>query len=104
MMDAAAFVPLEQALGYGFKDKRLLALALTHRSLGEASTLTLEEKLQVAEVAVADISRIRKAALDRFTIDRLMRILDRLNRDVQVKVSIARRHGGNAYAPTAFGV
>jgi hypothetical protein len=33
-----------------------------------------------------------------------MRILDRLNRDVQVKVSIARRRGGNAYAPTALGV
>jgi len=41
--------------------------------------------------AAADFSRIRQANLDRFTIDRLLRILDRLNRDVRVKIVVAPR-------------
>lgn len=45
-------------------------------------------------IAAADFSRIRQVTLDRFTIDRLMRILDRLNRDVQVKISVAPRRVG----------
>lgn len=40
-------------------------------------------------IAAADFSRIRQARLDRFTIDRLLRILDRLGRDVRVAVSVA---------------
>ena len=40
-------------------------------------------------VAAAGFSRIRQVKLDRFTVDRLMRILDRLNRDVRVKISVA---------------
>lgn len=56
-----------------------------------------EEKLSVrdaegrAGIAAADFSRIRQVKLDRFTVDRLMRILDRLDRDVRVKVSVAAR-------------
>lgn len=56
-----------------------------------------KDKLSVREaaartgIAAADFSRIRQARLERFTIDRLMRILDRLNRDVRVKVSVASR-------------
>ena len=42
-------------------------------------------------IAAADFSRIRQVKLDRFTIDRLMRILDRLNRDVRVRISVAPR-------------
>lgn len=36
----------------------------------------------------ADFARIRNAKLDRFTIDRLMTILNRLGRRVEVKVSV----------------
>ena len=56
-----------------------------------------EEKLSVRDaegrtgIAAADFSRIRQVKLDRFTVDRLMRILDRLDRDVRVKVSVAAR-------------
>ncbi|MDT0576487.1 helix-turn-helix transcriptional regulator [Croceicoccus sp. F390] len=56
-----------------------------------------EEKLSVRDaegrtgIAAADFSRIRQVKLDRFTVDRLMRILDRLDRDVRVKVSVAVR-------------
>lgn len=42
-------------------------------------------------IAAADFSRIRQVKLDRFTVDRLMRILDRLNRDVRVKISVGPR-------------
>ena len=42
-----------------------------------------------AEVQRADISRICKVDLDRFTIDRLVRILNRLDRRVDVVVSAA---------------
>ncbi|WP_366093375.1 XRE family transcriptional regulator [Ferrovibrio sp.] len=38
-------------------------------------------------VAAADFSRIRGAKLDRFTVDRLMTILHRLGREVEVCVS-----------------
>lgn len=36
----------------------------------------------------ADFSRIRNANLGRFTIDRLMTILNRLNRRVEVRVNV----------------
>ncbi len=45
-------------------------------------------------IAAADFSRIRQAKLKGFTIDRLMTILDRLNRDVQVSVSVLPRVAG----------
>lgn len=40
----------------------------------------------LADVQPADISRIRKADLDRFTIDHLVRILNRLDRRVEVRL------------------
>lgn len=46
---------------------------------------------ELADVTEADISRIRKASLDRFTIDRLVRILNRLDRHVQVAVTLRDR-------------
>lgn len=42
-------------------------------------------------IAAADFSRIRQVKLDRFTIDRLMTILDRLGCDVHVDVTVAKR-------------
>jgi predicted XRE-type DNA-binding protein len=70
----------------------------------DAEQLTVRDAEARTGIAAADFSRIRQVKLDRFTIDRLMRILDRLNRDVQVKVSIARRSGGKAYPlPIALG-
>jgi predicted XRE-type DNA-binding protein len=39
-------------------------------------------------VAAADFSRIRNARLDRFTVDRLMTILSRLDQRVKVRVSV----------------
>ncbi len=42
-------------------------------------------------IAASEFSRIRNASLGRFTVDRLMVILGRLNRDVQVSVTVASR-------------
>lgn len=67
--------------------------------------LTVRDAEARTGIAAADFSRIRQVKLERFTIDRLMRILDRLNRDVKVKVSIARRSGGKTSSlPISLGV
>lgn len=57
----------------------------------DAERLTVRDAEARTGIAAADFSRIRQVRLDRFTIDRLMRILDRLNRDVQVNILVARR-------------
>lgn len=41
--------------------------------------------------AAADFSRVRQAKLARFTIDRLITMLDRLNQDVEVTVTVQQR-------------
>jgi len=41
-------------------------------------------------IAAADFSRIRNADLGRFTVDRLMSIINRLGSQVEVKVKIRR--------------
>lgn len=50
--------------------------------------LTVREAQQMTGIAAADFSRIRRAHLDRFTIDRLMTILNRLNYRVEVAVTV----------------
>lgn len=49
---------------------------------------------QRAGVAETDISRIRNADLNRFTIDRLVRIVNRLDRRVDVVITEERRAHG----------
>ena len=39
-------------------------------------------------IAAADFSRIRNAQLDRFTVDRLVTILNRLDQQVKIRVSV----------------
>ncbi len=68
----------------------------------DAEKLTVRDAEVRTGVAAADFSRIRQVRLDRFTIDRLMRILDRLNRDVRVKVSVARRGGSTRRKPPSL--
>jgi predicted XRE-type DNA-binding protein len=46
---------------------------------------------RLAGVTEADISRIRNADLNRFTIDRLLRILNQLDSRVQVAISLRLR-------------
>ena len=51
-------------------------------------------------IAAADFSRIRNAELGRFTVDRLMSIINRLGSRVEVKVKV-RRVEAVAHAATA---
>jgi predicted XRE-type DNA-binding protein len=53
------------------------------------------EAARLAEVTEADISRIRNVELDRFTIDRLVRIHNRLDRGTRIKVDFSRPHDGS---------
>lgn len=59
----------------------------------DSEGLTVRDADAHTGVAAADFYRIRQAKLDRFTIDRLMRILDRLNREVRVTISVVPRTG-----------
>jgi predicted XRE-type DNA-binding protein len=43
-------------------------------------------------IAAADFSRIRNADLGRFTVDRLMSIINRLGSRVEVKIRLHRAH------------
>ncbi len=50
--------------------------------------ISVRKAQAVTGIAAADFSRIRNARLDRFTVDWLMTILGRLDRQVKVRVSI----------------
>ena len=49
--------------------------------------LSVRKAEKLTGIAAADISRIRNATLNRFTIDRLVKLLSRLNFKVSFKVS-----------------
>lgn len=55
--------------------------------------LTVRKAGEITGIAAADFSRIRRANLGRFTIDRLMTILDRLGQEVDVTVRVRPRAG-----------
>ena len=59
----------------------------------DAERLTVREAAARTGIAAADFSRLRQVRLERFTVDRLMRILDRLGREVRVKVSVGAGRG-----------
>lgn len=60
--------------------------------------LTGKQGERLTGVTAADLSRVRRADLGRFTIDRLVRILNALDRRVTLKVSKAQRQPGQAAA------
>jgi predicted XRE-type DNA-binding protein len=53
--------------------------------------LTVRRAGEITGIAPADFSRLRQARLGRFTIDRLMTILDRLDQQVEVSVTVRPR-------------
>jgi predicted XRE-type DNA-binding protein len=54
--------------------------------------LTVRAAQRRTGFAAADFSRIRNADLGRFTLDRLMAILNRLGTRIEVKVRVRREH------------
>ncbi len=52
--------------------------------------LSVRAAHQLTKIAAADFSRIRNADLGRFTIDRLVSILNRLGSRIEVKIKVRR--------------
>ena len=50
--------------------------------------ITVRQAEEHTRIAAADFSRIRQVKLDRFTIDRLLTILERLDQRVEVKLKV----------------
>jgi predicted XRE-type DNA-binding protein len=80
-------------LGYENADveqlKALLAAEII-RAL-DREDLSVRAAHRRTAIAAADFSRIRNADLGRFTVDRLMTIINRLGSRVEVKVKLRRR-------------
>ena len=68
--------------------KAILAAAII--KMLDRERLTMRGAHARTGVAAADFSRIRNADLGRFTVDRLMSIINRLGSRVEVKVRVRR--------------
>jgi predicted XRE-type DNA-binding protein len=80
-------------LGHPDADREQLRALLAAKIIGvlDDRELTVRAAQEMTGVAAADFSRIRKANLGRFTIDRLMSILAGLGQEVEVKVKVHPR-------------
>jgi len=87
--------------GYAHADAEHLKAVLAAQIIKvlDARKLTVRKAEDVSGIAAADFSRIHNAKLDRFTIDRLMAVLSRLNQKVEVEVTVRAK---NARAPSAL--
>lgn len=87
-------------LGHPDADREQLRALLAARIIGllDDRKLTVRAAQEITGVAAADFSRIRKANLGRFTIDRLMTILSALGQEVEVTVNIHPRRMASAAA------
>jgi predicted XRE-type DNA-binding protein len=84
---------LVRDLGHPDADREQLRALLAAQIIGvlDDRKLTVRAAHELTGVAAADFSRIRKANLGRFTIDRLMTVLAGLRQDVEVTVKISPR-------------
>ena len=80
-------------LGHPDADREQLRALLAARIIGvlDDRKLTVRAAQELTGIAAADFSRIRKANLGRFTIDRLMTILAELDQEVDVTVDVHPR-------------
>src|SRR5450631_167158 len=90
-------------LGHPDADREQLRELLAARIIGvlDDQKLTLRAAHELTGFAAADFSRIRRVKLGRFTIDRLMSILDALGQDVEVTVTVRPRPAPPKSAATA---
>ncbi len=77
-------------LGHENADLEQLKSILAAKIIGvlEDRELSVRAAHAITGIAAADFSRIRNAQLDRFTVDRLMTILNRFDQHVKVQVSV----------------
>jgi predicted XRE-type DNA-binding protein len=64
----------------------------------ERDELTVRAAQERTGIAAADFSRIRNASLGRFTVDRLMSIINELGSRVEVRVRVRRGEAVEAWA------
>jgi len=85
-------------LGHANPEAEQLRAILAAKIIGilEDQAISVRRAHELTGFAAADFSRIRQAKLSRFTIDRLMSMLDRLNQDVEVTVSVQPRRAAPA--------
>jgi len=85
-------------LGHPDADREQLRALLAARIIAvlDAQKLTVRAAHEKTGIAAADFSRIRKAKLDRFTIDRLMAVLSGLGQEVEVTVNVHPRRAKRA--------
>ena len=76
-------------LGHPNPEVLQLKTILAARIIGvlDDQKLTVRKAEEITGIAASDFSRIRNAKLGRFTIDRLMMILGKLDQDVDVIVT-----------------
>jgi predicted XRE-type DNA-binding protein len=89
--------------GHPDADREQLRAILAARIIGvlDERSLTVRDAQAATGIAAADFSRIRRANLGRFTIDRLMTILSRLGQEVEVSVNVHPRQSRDAGTETA---
>ncbi|MGH6738299.1 MAG: helix-turn-helix domain-containing protein [Bradyrhizobium sp.] len=89
--------------GHPDADREQLRAILAAKIIGvlDDRGLSVRDAQALTGVAAADFSRIRRANLGRFTIDRLMTILGGLGQVVEISVQVhPRREPEAATAPT----
>ncbi|MGP0088426.1 MAG: helix-turn-helix domain-containing protein [Xanthobacteraceae bacterium] len=64
----------------------------------DGQKITVRRAHEITGFAAADFSRVRRAKLQRFTIDRLMAMLGKLNQDVEVTIKVRQRSAALAPA------
>lgn len=79
------------------KQAKALLAAEIIRILGQEK-LSVRNAEKVTGYSYSDFSRIRSAELSRFTIDKLMKITNALNRRVNVKISVVKQRGANVHS------
>jgi len=89
-------------LGQANPEVEQLKAILAAKIIGilDSQELTVRRAHDLTGFAAADFSRVRQAKLSRFTVDRLMSMLDKLGQDVEVKVTVQpRRHATHGAPP-----
>ena len=80
----------------GLEQARAITAAKIIRILDDRKLSTRDAE-KLTGIAHSEFSRIRNTQLRRFTLDRLISILGRLDEDVEVNVTFkARKHGSHA--------
>lgn len=80
-------------LGYPNPELLKLRSVLAAKIIGvlDDRSMTVRQAHELTGIAAADFSRIRNAKLARFTVDRLMNILGRLDQRVEIDVKVTPR-------------